>query len=259
MRKTRSTEGDAPEPPVLERFSDRAREYVAHRPDYPAEAIDALFAGLGPAGALSVADIGAGTGISARIVAERGCQVFAVEPNRAMREAATAHSRISWVEGTGEHTILPGGSVDVVLCAQSFHWMKRDEAFDEFRRILRARGRVALLWNIPDHSDAFTREYAEVVKRCAIRSVASPSFTGRSDDLAGDPRWAGVRTQEFPHGQALDLKGLIGRAVSSSYSPKEGPMHGALVAGLTEAFKRHEREGAVSLRYRTVLHTAFRA
>lgn len=173
-----------------------------------------------------------------------------------MREAAAAHGRVSWVEGTGENTTLTDASVDLVLCAQSFHWMNRDEAFEEFRRILRPRGRVALLWNIQDHEDPFTVDYARVIKDSAIRSIASPSFAGRREDLAGDPRWAAVSTEEFPHAQSLDEAGLIGRAVSSSYAPKDGPRHDELVAGLREAFARHQRGGTVSLRYRTVLHTA---
>ncbi len=69
------------------RFSNRADDYARHRPTYPAAAIDALLAGLGPASGLVAVDVGAGTGISARLLAERGVSVIAVEPNRAMREA----------------------------------------------------------------------------------------------------------------------------------------------------------------------------
>lgn len=257
--KSRFSPDGVTEVPVLERFSDRARDYVAHRPDYPDAAIDALVSGLGEPGSLSVVDVGAGTGISARAVADRGCRVIAVEPNKAMRDAAASHPRVTWVEATAERTTLPDACADIVLCAQSFHWMEREQALDEFHRILKPRGRLALLWNIQDHSDPFTREYAEVVKRCAVRSVASPSLTGRREDLAGDRRWEGIRTLEFPHAQSLAEPGLIGRAVSSSYSPKDGPKHDDLVAGLRSLFSRFRHGDRVELRYRTVLHAAERA
>ena len=76
------------------RFRDRAADYAAARPSYPAAALDALLEGLGAPAALVVADVGAGTGIAARLVAERGARVLAVEPNAAMRAAAEPHPRV---------------------------------------------------------------------------------------------------------------------------------------------------------------------
>ncbi len=262
MQDKNQTKSNAqPEVPILERFTDRAHEYVAHRPDYPAPAIDALLAGLPNPGTLTVADIGAGTGISARLVADRGPRVIAIEPNAAMRAAAAPHPRVSWLHATAEHTTLPESSVDLVLCAQSFHWMRRDEALDEFRRILRPppRGRVALLWNIQDHDDPFTREYADILRRSAVRPVASPSLAGRPAGFANDVRWTGARTLEFPHAQSLDEPGLLGRAVSASYTPKDGPRHADMAAALRDAFNRAAQNCVVTLRYRTILDLAERA
>ena len=67
------------------RFSDRATDYVRYRPTYPAEAIAAILDGLGPPGQLVAADIGAGTGISARLLGDAGVRVIAVEPGEEMR------------------------------------------------------------------------------------------------------------------------------------------------------------------------------
>lgn len=47
----------------LNRFSDRAADYVKYRPTYPAAAIDKILAGLGSRSQLVAADISAGTGI----------------------------------------------------------------------------------------------------------------------------------------------------------------------------------------------------
>ena len=60
------------------RFSDRADDYVRYRPTYPAPAIDAILNGLAlPGRRVMAADVGAGTGISARLWAteasSRGC------------------------------------------------------------------------------------------------------------------------------------------------------------------------------------------
>ena len=86
------------------RFTDRASDYAAARPSYPAEALDAIFAEMGDAAALTVADLGAGTGISSRLLADCGARVLAVEPNAAMREAAQAHAGVTWLAATAEAT-----------------------------------------------------------------------------------------------------------------------------------------------------------
>src|SRR5262245_7940094 len=86
------------------RFTDRVADYVKHRPSYPAAAIDAMLRGLGDPTRLTAADLGAGTGIASRLLANRGLRVIAIEPNPAMRAAASPHPRVEWREGTGEST-----------------------------------------------------------------------------------------------------------------------------------------------------------
>ncbi len=127
------------------RFADRASDYARFRPSYPAEAIDAALAGMPIASGLVAADIGAGTGISSRLFAERGVRVLAVEPNAAMRESAEPHEGVTFVDGTAEATGLESASVDLVICAQAFHWFRPVEALAEFRRIVKPGGRLVTL------------------------------------------------------------------------------------------------------------------
>lgn len=86
MGKTKQP--DSPHPNPTRRFSDRVADYVRYRPGYPDGVVEILEreAGLTPASV--VADLGSGTGISARLFLARGCRVFGVEPNREMRRAA---------------------------------------------------------------------------------------------------------------------------------------------------------------------------
>src|SRR4051812_16005495 len=113
------------------RFDDRATDYVKYRPTYPAEAVDAILDGLGPYDQIVAADIGAGTGISARLLGDRGVFVVAVEPGEAMRSAAAPHPNVTWTAGQAEATGLRSDSMALVLCAQSFHWFKPAEALVE--------------------------------------------------------------------------------------------------------------------------------
>lgn len=133
-------------------FTGLAEDYSRHRPDYSPSVLSGLVGLLErPFGELDVADLGAGTGIWTRMVAGRGPRsLVAVEPNADMRaagEAASAGLPIRWLEGRGEATPLPDGSVDWATMASSFHWVDFDAGLREFHRLLRPGGRFTALWN----------------------------------------------------------------------------------------------------------------
>jgi SAM-dependent methyltransferase len=240
------------------RFTDRAADYVRYRPDYPAAAIDHLLDGFDSPDRLIAADVGAGTGISARQLADRGVRVMAVEPNAAMRTAAEPHPRVVWREGTAEATGLGAESMDLVLCAQSFHWFRQREAIAEFHRVLKPRGRLALIWNARSRTDPLSRGYIE-----AIRAVNGehPAETRTFDPevVSADGWFTPAVVGKFDHAQTLDRGGLIGRATSASYVPKRGAPFALLVRALDALHEQHrDARGLVTLRYVTEVWLAER-
>ena len=239
----------------LTRFSERAADYAKHRPDYPDAVFEALLDGLKPP--ITAADVGAGTGISSRALADRGVDVIAVEPNQAMREVADKHAGVRYMDGAGESMPLPDASVDLVTCFQSFHWLEGAKALTEFHRVLKPHGRLALVWNIRDRNDPFTASYSEIV----VRYASSPAAEDRPDvaaPLFAEQSFTDLRTLIFPHRQRLNLEGLLGRARSVSYLPKSGPEAVKLIAGLEALFDRWNRSGIVDLIYETFLYRATR-
>lgn len=225
------------------RFSERAQAYAAFRPSYPAQAIDAALEGLGDLHSLTIADVGAGTGISARLFAERGAVVIAIEPNAKMRAAAQPHPRVVWRAGTAESTGLSGASVDAVAVCQAFHWFANSEAMLEFARI--ARRRAVLLQYERDESDPFTKAYGDVVRSYATDDTEALRGTALSV-FAGFPR-ARMTRGAFASAQRLDRASLLGRAASASYLPASGVRATNLRRDLNALFDRHERGGAVEL------------
>ncbi|HEX7604212.1 MAG TPA: class I SAM-dependent methyltransferase [Polyangiaceae bacterium] len=239
---------------TTERFSDRVADYVRYRPSYPEGLVAALEArhAWDPAKTV-LADVGSGTGISSRLFLERGYAVLGVEPNADMRRAAerdlAAFPRFVSVDGTAEHTTLAAGSVDAVLAAQAFHWFDPVRARQEFARILRPAGVVVLLWNERRVEGAFLEAYEAVLQELSTDYGAVDHRNAQKHvaSLFGE---GGYQTLSAPNEQRFDRESFLGRALSSSYVPKQGhPKHEAMRAALERVFDAHARDGVVVFAY----------
>ena len=130
-------------------FTNLAEDYAKYRPEYSRSALEALLS-LVNKEVIDFADVGAGTGIWTRMVANhpKVNVAYAVEPNDNMRQFGKNNdSLIIWQKGSGEDTGLKNDSFDLVSMASSFHWVDFDKGMKEFARILRPGGRFVALWN----------------------------------------------------------------------------------------------------------------
>jgi len=260
-----------------QRFTGLAAAYTRARPDYPREAFEAMTAGLPRP--IRAVDVGCGTGISTRRLADFADETTGVDPNREMLEAARRASAdaaarsvgddgartpaaIRWHAAPAESTGLASVSFELVLAAQAFHWFDPSKALGEFHRLLVPGGRVALLWNLRDDRDDTTRAYSAITVPEAKRNLDATSLAAREDTgkpLAESRRFRGYRRVEFTNEQRLDLAGVLDRAGSASYYPRSGPDRVAADARLNDLFSRESRDGVLTLRYRVELHLAERA
>ncbi len=239
-----------------ERFSERAEDYAKYRPSYPAAAIDSILEGLDNPSQLVAADIGAGTGISSRLLAQRGVRVLGIEPNAQMRQAALPHPLVEFHDGSAENTNLPNTSVDLVVCFQSFHWFDPQPTLLEFRRLLKPTGRLAVVWNDRDRSDKFTQSYTHLIQRASNHHPAESRLVS-VDPLLGSPLFPNVRCHTFANRQELDLDGLVGRAMSVSYIPRSGLAQQQLISALKELYNDScDDNDLVYLVYRTSVYLA---
>ncbi len=245
---------------VTQRFSSRVENYIKYRPGYPNEVIETLRSECGLTADSIIADIGSGTGILTEMFLRNGDLVYGIEPNREMREAGErllkGYPRFHSVAAQAEETRLPDHGVDFITAGQAFHWFDREKAREEFARILKPKGWIALIWNervttttqflvayeqlLKDYST----DYEQVDHRRIDEDVIRDFFG--SDDF---------RLKRFKNVQVFDYEGLKGRLLSSSYAPEEGrPNYEPMLAELERIFQTYQDEGKVVFEYVTQMY-----
>lgn len=238
------------------RFTGLADLYAKYRPTYPDAAIDFIVArcGLGPA--TTLADVGCGTGISSRLFAARGVPVIGVEPNDEMRDRAAAAHGVVYRPGRAEATGLASGSAAAVVAAQAFHWFSVEPTLREFHRVLRSGGRVALVWNERDEADPCTAAYGAVVRATPEAAGVEVPRGSAGGPLLASPLFEDCSRTVFANRQELDEEGVLGRAFSASYAPKEPAAAETFAAALRQFFVEWQADGKVILRYETTVYLA---
>jgi SAM-dependent methyltransferase len=153
-------------------FTEDAELYDRARPGYPAPVLDDLveLAGLGPG--RRVLEIGCGTGQMTVPLAERGCDVLAVELGREMAAVArrnlAGHPSARVVVAAFEDWPLPPEPFDVVLAATSFHWVDPAVRVEKSARALRPGGALATITT--HHVAGGTEEFFADAQDCYLRA-----------------------------------------------------------------------------------------
>jgi ubiquinone/menaquinone biosynthesis C-methylase UbiE len=132
---------------------DFAATYNDSRPAPPARIIDILCQQARQMRPKVVVDLGSGTGLSTRIWYEHADLVYGVEPSDDMRKEAEEYSqklgldtsKIKFLKGDSGNVSLEDGSVDIITCSQSLHWMEPTATFKEVQRLLRPGGVFAAI------------------------------------------------------------------------------------------------------------------
>lgn len=241
---------------TIERFSNRVENYIKYRPDYPREIVAFLAENCGLTSDSIVADIGCGTGISSRMFLENGNRVFGVEPNAAMRKAASEllaeFTNFTAVDGTSENTTLPDASVDLVIAAQAFHWFDPKTTRPEFHRILRPGGHIILIWNERQlGTTPFLVEYEQFLLRYAT-DYSRVRHENIDNLKLRDFFQKEYGSAVFQNIQIFDFEGLKGRMLSASYMPSETDTKFAeMIDELRILFAKHNENGKINVFYDT--------
>jgi len=192
-------------------------DYERGRPGWPREVGDVP----GLPRAANVLELGAGTGKLTRLLVSRFAQVIAVEPAEAMRRLLVALCpEAEALAGTAQEIPLADASVDAVFAAEAFHWFHDERSLTEIARVLRPRGALVLMWNLPagptEPSIAAVEELLSDrgPKPDEVSSIPldldGPQYTSGTWRLAfEDSPFEPLQEVRLPHVQTLDRDGLV--------------------------------------------------
>jgi ubiquinone/menaquinone biosynthesis C-methylase UbiE len=221
------------------RFSGLAVGYDRHRPDYPAALLAAIATAPAPSVPRLALDVGAGTGIAARLIAANlpaDWRVAGVEPNADMRAQAAARegegSRIAYVDAPAEALPFKTAAAGLITVAQAIHWFDRPKFYAEAGRVLAPGGALCILYNDRDLTGP---ELLGEFETLMEREIPPYDRHYRQSDGAEDAQdreldaleWTlGVTRHRCRHGKVLspaDFAGLmLSRSKLKPYTEKYG-------------------------------------
>jgi ubiquinone/menaquinone biosynthesis C-methylase UbiE len=236
-------------------FSSKAENYGKYRWGYAHQAIQTIFRVTGISKESCIADIGAGTGILTKEFIGKVMQVYAVEPNPDMRAIAARelgpYLSCQVVDGRAEATTLDDHSIDLITAAQAVHWFEPQAAKDEFTRILKPGGWLAICRNYGVNS----------VLGEALQKVFPPEndtsslMLGRSVPRSFYYCDGEYLKQDFPFDAKLSWEEFIGSLSTASNAPDEGSaLYAEFVLGARRIFDRFSADNLIELHGETELY-----
>ena len=129
-------------PSFSDHFSASAARYASYRPGYPPALFEWL-ASIVP-DRHRAWDCGTGSGQAAGPLSAHFAHVVATDPSASQLAHATRYPRVSYAAMPAERSALATDSASLVTVAQALHWFDQPAFYAEARRVLVARGVVAV-------------------------------------------------------------------------------------------------------------------
>jgi len=236
----------------MEKFTGKATAYDKARPGYAPAALDFILGLVNHPNAV-IADIGAGTGKFSAMLCARGCDVIAVEPNADMRSKLPKLDNLRVMDGTAEATTLPDHSMDVVTCAQAFHWFDGEKFKAECARILKPGGRIFVVYNNPGPN---YKRHDELIWHNPGSSHPGAAWHEREERLR-DFFDGNVTRTVFPNPVFYDAQGWLAYMLSHSNSPRPGDeIYERFVESVRLIFERNHENDRLRMSFETAVYTA---
>jgi len=249
-------------------FDEVADLYDRARPGYPRSFVDEVCRRVDLKRGDRILEVGCGPGTATQGFAGRGYAMLCLEPGPQLAERARTRMvhdpNVTVATSSFEAWPAPAaarGSFALVLAAQSFHWVDPRVGFPKAADLLRPRGSLAIIANLPQRgeselSDAIDAVYAQFVDAFAAHAQASGrAVRARLDELlAASGRFGDVEivseiwTAHYDTAGYLDLM-----RTQSDHRMLPEDVRGELLAQIAEAIDAHGGSIAVEYEARLLL------
>jgi trans-aconitate methyltransferase/Icc-related predicted phosphoesterase len=250
-------------------YDGLATRYGRARPSYPSDSMAFLQVEEGDL----VVDVGAGTGIFTRLLADRlpEARVIGIEASQDMyreaERASAAIANLSFMQGTAEALPLGDGSVRLLTVATAIHWFDRPAFYKEAVRCLRPDGELLVYQNIRRWWQSSLLADYETLHETAVKGYHRgryPAAHGGYDELdvarelATRTDFSDVEVGEFTWSQQMSVDEFIDFSQSSSITQRAitAMGRGAYIDALRALLERHVAEGLVEISYLTKVTSA---
>jgi SAM-dependent methyltransferase len=234
---------------------EKAKLYEKYRLPYASQGVRDLLDHIGSVEV--IADIGAGTGRLARLFAEHGSQLYAVEPDPAMRQVAATElaewDNIELRDGSAEQTTLAERSIDLIAIGNAFHRFK-PKACAELRRILKPTGWIVLFTYTRSNRALEDLLFPKLAVLKGMMKEVKQAWHGMPEqELFGN---CDVHRRSYQQSRADDWTIFFGSECSGIEAPEPGdPEFGQFETISREVFNAFAVDGVVQVEYET--HIAF--
>jgi SAM-dependent methyltransferase len=149
--------------------------------------------------------------------------------------------------GTAEELPLEDGSADAITVAAAMHWFDVDRAAEEFVRVLKPGGGVAVIGP--------GRDLDQPIQRAVQAAIGDylPEFSeiaGWRDAVTRNGRFRLAETHEVPFEQLLDAEGLAERIGTISYIARLPDDERNKVLATVRALGEQQPQSPFPFRYR---------
>lgn len=188
-------------------FDEVAELYLRARPGYPSALFDDLVALTGLRSGARILEIGSGPGTATAPLAERGHRLTCLEPGPRLAALALRQLAPEWnvaVENASfESWPLPAQPFDLVMAAQSFHWVDPEVRCEKSARALAIGGALALIANRPVPGDselegAIQAAYAAIVPDMGENKVLTNTIETFAGELRACRAFGRIEAREYP-------------------------------------------------------------
>lgn len=160
-----------------------------------------------------ILEIGCGTGKATLPLARRGYGILCVELGENLaaftRRKLAGYPRVEVLTGAFEDWGEKESAFDLVVSAESFHWLKPAPAYRKIFRALRPDGAIALFWNRPARSErdegffaaareVYLREAPELVEKHPPRLPKPDEVSGRAEGIEESGLFGALVVRRYP-------------------------------------------------------------